>query len=396
MTTAWKDTDWQTARIHAGAAFINNWWIKMGVCYGYANAPGCTETRHRTEHLLAELTQRIVYQAQGPRVICGDFNQSSEALRHAAIWRTQGFIEIQELALQRWGRPVTPTCQDKTITDYVWVSRELWPYITAVHTDAALWAELSHLDPPRPIPIWRKPLSLPWEELPPKAQVPDFCVDSSKTSTQQLQAIFGAVESGVDNTLRSQGKKLLPQQRGRCHTTGPKAKQNIVAPVKRSRPGDHAITFHGEHWQHTQWRRQLRRIQSYVRLAASPFKTEHIATHRRDLWLAIRRAPGFPQGFITMWKQLSKASVGPVPELPLHPPDAQSAQQIFQIFADEFAHLEQLLIQERVHRAKERRLQDPNMIFRDLAKPKAMPIQMLVRHTTATVMQLSADHCQVT
>lgn len=151
MSQEWSQEDWQTARLQVGAAFINNWWIKMGVCYGFAHAPASSDTRNRTDRLLAQLTDRVVFQCHGPRVLCGDFNQSTDALRQFAIWRAHGFIEIQELALQKWGRPIQPTCQGKSITDHVWVSRELWPFITKVVTDdavftdhAALWAELGN------------------------------------------------------------------------------------------------------------------------------------------------------------------------------------------------------------------------------------------------------------
>lgn len=403
MTTTWDDHDWQSARIQVGAAFINNWWVKMGVGYGFATDPGCHTTRNKTDHLLAQLTDRIVFQSQGPRVICGDFNQHIDALRQFSVWRAHGFVEIQEMALQRWGRPVMPTYQSKTITDYVWVSRELWPHIIGVHIDetiftdhAALWAEVAPLPSPKPIPVWRKPMSLPWDEIGECHVDPENAPITDEDSNTAIRNLMKELECAVDTTLKETGGSLLPQQRGRCLTVEPKIKKNVVAPLRRSRAGEFQITFMGEQWQHVQWCRQLRRLQSLVRINSSNKDGAHIMKHRQSLWISIRRAPGFPHGFLAFWKCLSSQQPTLPQSLPCLPPDSDTASKVFEAFKVEFTRLENLLIKERLHRAKERRREDNNVIFKDVSKPRAMPVQSIVEETTSQVLDVSGDGLTIT
>lgn len=403
MTTAWDPQDWQTARLHVGASFINNWWIKMGVCYGYAQTPGCQTTKQKTDHLLAQLTDRLVFQSHGPRILCGDFNQSPDALRQFSVWRNHGFIEIQELALQRWGRPVMPTCQSKSVTDHVWVSRELWPYITSVHTDeslftdhAALWACLAPMPPPTPIPVWRKPLPLPWDELKDEDIPSSEFVASEGSTTQQVQQIFAAVEEVVSNAVHAKGGKVLPQQLGRCCTERPKEKQFIVPPLKRSRPGKVNISYLGENWQHVKWCHQLRRLQSSVQLRSSPKQGAHMLQHAQELWHSIRRAPGFPKGFLTTWQQITPKSEGAPDKLPVIAPPLDLAQAVFTTFRQEFQSLEKLLNKTRSQKAKERRQENSHVVFKDVAKPRAAPIQSLAEETVAQVIDISDDGLRVT
>lgn len=133
-----------------------------------------------------------------------------------------------------------------------------------------------------------------------------------------------------------------------------------------------------------------------VRVCSSPKKSEALARHKQTLWMSIRRAPGFPHGFIQFWKQLPELKKQSVPVLPVAAPDVQTATVIFGVFQAEFTELERLLIAVRKFRARERREGDRNVIFRDVAKPSGLPIQSLVEEATRVVSEVSSDGLTVT
>eukprot|EP00435_Cladocopium_sp_Y103_P014534 s1534_g3.t1 len=402
LTSDWEKELWETSRIQAGAACLQGRWIKMGVAYCYAQAPKNEVTRENSDRLLAALTERIVNQSKGYRVICGDFNQDRDTLRQTALWRAAGFVEAQQLAKEKWGQDVLPTCNSKTVTDYLWLSPELVPLVQAVKVDstifpdhAALWVELSDLPSHKPVPVWRKPLPLPWEDVPPlTAEVPPTLPEDPNLA---VQTIFHQTECDVHDALKScQVSGLLPLHRGRCVTVSPVLKRHPVTPVKRSRPCDVAVTFLGEHFQHTAWVRQLRRLQSLMNVLRSNKTGYAITKQRTDLWKAIRGAPGFPGGFPHAWCHRPHVLIGTPICLPKGVPTSEEATAIFRNFEVMFQQLEQALNKARSHQAKARRVQDPHLIYRDLAKEKALPVQTLVTQKRATVVEVSSDRKTLT
>ena len=48
--------------------------------YGESTGPTYPDSLHRTNELLTPLAQELIIGRSGPRVVCGDFNQSPEAL----------------------------------------------------------------------------------------------------------------------------------------------------------------------------------------------------------------------------------------------------------------------------------------------------------------------------
>lgn len=125
LPNQWAPELWQTGRVQVATAYLGHQWLKVGIAYGYANACGTHSTRDATNELLAALTERIIHQARGPRILMGDFNQPPGQLSEVSKWKAAGFVELQELALQKWGVPIQPTCHahsTSTLTDYVYIS----------------------------------------------------------------------------------------------------------------------------------------------------------------------------------------------------------------------------------------------------------------------------------
>ena len=111
---------------------------------------------------------------------------------------------------------------------------------------------------------------------------------------------------------------------------------------------------------------------------------------------AIRKAPGFAKGFPSAWFHRSQVLEGTPLHLPKQEPAGPVAQLIFQNFQQEFAKLETLLIRARGHAAKMARRADAARAFRDVAKPKALPVQTLATKQIATVTEVDFSAKTVT
>ena len=401
MTNDWKSDIWDTGRVQCAATLLDNTWIKMGVAYGYASNTYTRDTMDKTDTLLHALTERIVYKSCGPRVICGDFNHSKDSLEQFSTWRQHGWVELQEYAWQKWQQPVQPTNRQGNVIDHLWISPELIPLLRAVHVESSwfpdhnlLYAEFADLHPSPPVPIWRKPQPLPWDDVGELDDTLSFRMPVN--DPQPFAAIFHELETRVHASLLCQGKPgLLPQQRGRCRTSAPTWKQAQVTPLKPSRKHETPVTYLGENFTHVQWCRQMRRLQSLVSVVESPQSGQNHVVHRTALWKSIRRASGFPKGFPFSWRHRSVWLPNAPIDLPVHCPDANLCRVIFETFRLEFQQLERSLKAARLHCAKDRRRQDRNVAFRDVAKPKSMPVQTLVRSKSACVTDVSEDRLSI-
>ena len=141
LPTQWEHDVLQEARTHVSAFFVENVWVKCGVCYGYARHPTTLATRSKTDDLLAKVVQRIVFECTGPRIVMGDWNQHPGILPQELVLRQQGFVEIQQHMAAMQGREVSFTCKGASVKDFVWISPELIPYLHAVTVDNDLFAD---------------------------------------------------------------------------------------------------------------------------------------------------------------------------------------------------------------------------------------------------------------
>eukprot|EP00438_Fugacium_kawagutii_P020622 Skav221403 [mRNA] locus=scaffold1352:67100:76744:+ [translate_table: standard] len=387
LSNDWPTPLWNSGRIQVCAALVGQAWIKVGIGYGYALNPLSVETQEKTDELLACLTSRIIDQSCGYRVIMGDFNHSAMSLPQFDKMRAAGFVEIQELAQQKWMRPPQPTYRDTSIIDMMWLSPELCELLTEVVVDpsyvadhAVLYGKFRGLGKAAPTPIWRKPLVLPWDQVNRDTLcAPDLPPDNER---DPIQTIFGKVERAIDQQLRDKGTQgLLPQQFGRCLTLTPTWKCHAVTPLRKARPHDVQVQYQGEHFQHVQWCRQLRRLQSYVRLSHHVHDHEPTPVHQEQLkalWASIRGAKGFPHGFPQAWMHRSLCTPGSPKLLPRKPPPYEVVMLIFCDFQAEFKTLEKLLQQKRLQGARERRFLDSNVVFQDVKRARSLQAQTLV------------------
>ena len=380
--------------------------MKVGVFYGYAKNPKNILTRQRSDELLSLITESVVYNSFGPRVIMGDFIQGLFDLPQTKLWAQEGFVEIQDWARSRWNYEIQPTCKGKTTKDFVWVSQECLPLIEDVCVDSTwfadhsiLYAKFSSLPRPEPIPLWRQPKNIQWKEvdIDDKPDVTDWTPPDVRNASSDdcIQSVMCHLETTIDKTLRSKGKSgLLPNQKGRCMTTDITWGHQHTSPIKASRSGDVKPEYVGEHFQHQLWLRQLRRLQSLVGLLRSEEQTPSKVDHATALWQSIIKAPGFRGGFCRFWRQRATQVPQGVLTLPVMTPTFEVALGIFTAFSVEFRQFEKVLKADQHTSAKQRRKDNPHQIYCDIAKSKPMPVQTLVTTHTVVVQTISQDRKQ--
>eukprot|EP00435_Cladocopium_sp_Y103_P038590 s1356_g10.t1 len=398
----WDVNTWETGRLQTCAVHVQQQWVKVGMCYGYAKQFHTRATREATDQILENVSERIIFQSRGLRILCGDLNQEDyESLEQFSIWRDHGFAEIQDVAAQKFGHVIAPTCHGKTKKDQMWLSPELIPYLKGVTVDSTYFpdhaivvGEFHEFGRTPPVPIWRKPMPLPWE----KVDLPALQgkADAVAEQVHSITEVFSTLESLVDAQLRHQGEPgLVPQQRGRCQTTQVTVCKHGITPNRPSRKHDVQITYMGEHFVHTKWCRQLRRLQSLCRLMKCTHDRPHIAQEKSDLWEAIKRAPGFPGGFAAVWKGRAHVSPAAPCFIPKKVPPLEVAELIFHDFRVEFQQLEKLLINARCKQAREVRAANCNAIYRDVSKPRSLPVSTVVVNRNVIVTDVSVDGLQI-
>ena len=251
-----------------------------------------------------------------------------------------------------------------------------------------VYGTFSDLGRPEPVPIWYKPKPIPWEAIKKDA----LSNQSVPTGVDSYAQVFACLEDIAHKSLQShQEIGLIAPQRGRGITCRPSVARAPITPLRPSRKHEFQIQFQGENFQHTKWCRQLRRLQSYKALAASPLDSVSSVRHQQHLWTAIKSAPGFPGGFPCSWKNRSIKQEGEPDILPSRPPNAVVARAIFANFAAEFHALEKALIRHRRQIATERRSQNSNLIYADVAKSRAIPVQSVVTKQVTYVTEVNHD-----
>ena len=397
LPAPWDTKVWQSCRAHTGTFKMGQQWVTVGVCYGFAYKANTIATQSQTNELLQELTKRVVQGAVGPRVILGDFNQEYGVLQQCREWEELGWVEIQQYAKQAWHQEKMPTCKHSTCKDQVWISPELRGQLQEVRIDgsyfadhAVLWGTFRGLGRPSPTPVWPSPKPMPE----PHATVKEYVVLPVQADdvSQYYSAIVSAYEDAVhQDQLHHTGVGLHPSQRGRAQRTEVQWITQQVAPQKCARLGEFQAKFHGRHLGHTRMLRQIRRLQSLEKLVGSVKWNSTVLEHRLGLWKAIQKAPGFTGGFTrwcTVQYALQRPSLIPVPDVI---PSQHYVAELREALQGTFDRLEKALLKDRAAEARQARLANPALIFRDLQRPKAEAVQTLLATHHATVTSTSAE-----
>ena len=368
----WSDQVFETSRAQITTTLCGDLWVTGGVLYG--EPPGGTHpnAKDNTDVIALDIVTHLC-QLSGLRFLAGDFNFEKGGLEVFQALENAGFRDIQDVAFERWGKPVCKTCKHSTRKDYFFISRELIPFLREVSVDETVWADHAVVQgffscAPQQLCRyhWRQPRNVSWPESFKVQFSSQFQQENDPTSKYTL--LWKEVEQAASRTYVEQGKPALSsKQSGRGATLDTELVRAPFhrGPVRAGRASDVQPLFARLSQQHAHWFRQLRRIQSFVH-----FRKVHDSDtpqgHGVNLWSSILRAKGFEGPFTGWWERHSSRVFGAPISIPLSPPRWEVAVKIYESFLIDVRSLESLLRSQRCKHARDKRKELAHMIFKDI------------------------------
>ena len=203
---------------------------------------------------------------------------------------------------------------------------------------------------------------------------------------QWYKSVWENMEEYAKDFHQKAGQSTLqPRQLGRATTVEVKWVRPFDTPVKPNRKGDIQSKLTTNNLQHSRWTKQVRRLQHYARFASAA-SNPCAPDHKANLWRSILQATGFTPGFGVWWSKLYKNFANSPAHLPTFPPNGDVANAIFLEFVHHYRELEYSIQQSRMHQAVQRRAKDPLLIYRDLQRERAEPVQTIVVQQNITIL----------
>ena len=237
--------------------------------------------------------------------------------------------------------------------------------------------------------MWPCPKEVPWTGVAPLTSVVSFAAPADPTD--QYASLWRSKEQQAAQDLP---QVWLPSMQGRAQQLAPRRCCTPHAPITQGRSHDVQPEFLGFSTMHARQFKQLRRLQNYCRWAVNHEQQDKAdPTHGIRLWNAILRAPGFVPSFAQWW--LSRQYVSPLDPvvLPELRPSAEVAHQVFEAVQAEVRLLESKLQQARTSHRVHRHVTDTHLIFREVARCPAEPVESLLHSVHAEVAEVDEDQC---
>eukprot|EP00435_Cladocopium_sp_Y103_P070529 s234_g35.t1 len=393
LPVTWPTNMYESSRALVTTTLVHDVWVTGGTVYGEPESSMYPDQKLHTEALLSQVVSQVCHLSKGPRYVAGDWNVGPNSLPVFDVLEAAGFRDLQDLALDNWGRPISMTCKNATRRDFCYVSRELQFLLREVQVaadifpdHAVLWGVFHKISNPIPRQVWATPHAFPW----PRTWEVDanFWTNMEGSCDEKYHALWHHIETTAKEALP------FPVPRntvGRAKARHPKpVVDGKVTPPKRARPGDVQPHFVCATFRHGQWLRQVRRLQSYLRHVTV---NQPDSEHSRAVWGSILRATGFQPNFVQWWRTCDFRTPGAPQFLPLMPPDQITAEQIFDSFLLAFRAFESELHQASRLYARQKRESNPNAIFLDLNTHASKGVEVLTRATRATVAEVVQDDC---
>lgn len=394
----WPTEIANSSRALVTTTLLDDVWVHVGTVYGEPDAHLYPNHKRNNDLLIHHVASRICHLMNGPRMVAGDFNEEMGTLDAFHTLRQEGFVDLQELAWQRWGVEPKYTCKGKTRKDFCFISAELQDLLTKVSVMDDVFPDHSivvgHFRRMRhrvPKMVWPSPKQFPW---PTNFEVqPDVWSSSAGSCGERYANLWRHIETAAAARVPFRVAKCMM---GRAATQHPRPVwEGKFAPIRVGRPGDFQPHFLGASVRQAQWVRQSRRLQAYVR-----FTTKHASDapspYGVKVWGAVLRGKGFKPSFADWWKESQYKTAGAPQVLPCVPPPAALAQEIFDSMAMAVRALESTLISESRSYARQRREVNPCLIFKDLKQPGHDGAALLAKSIRATINHVCAEDCCIT
>ena len=395
VPTHWPEGLYESSRSMVTTTLINNVWMTGATVYGEPESGSYPNQKANNEALLHAAVSQVCFLNNGPRFVAGDWNVEWGSLPVFDMLSNAGFVDLQDLAASMWGSPIAPTCKEKTRKDFCFISRELQSLLKGVQVVQDVFPDhavlqgvfhtLGHVSPRN---IWPVPLQFPW---PTDWNVdPRFWDQTTGTCDHRYAALWQHIEHQATLSLPFPVPKLV---RGRASTTEvKKVRDGRVPPPKRARNGEVKPQYLAASFRHSQWLRQVRRLQSYIRHVHSQSPSTE---HARNVWGSIVRARGFHPTFHDWWPQCSFRTFGAPQRLPYVPPTCSVAERIFDTVMIAFRNFESELFKASRLYARHHREQNPNMIFQDIRQFNSKGVNVLASNRTAQILEIRAEESAV-
>jgi hypothetical protein len=367
------------------------------VVYGYPEGKTHLNALPRTESILDFAFKRLSMQP-GPRFFGGDWNFTLDKLQIVSELRAAGWVEVQDLFAARTGAPVQMTCKQATRKDFLWLSPELALGFLDLRIHHQVFADHSvliasfagggaHLERF----VWPCPKPVAWSEVPSLSVSVDFSQPHDPTA--QYAALWQLKEQQAQTQL---GHEWHSNMQGRGQQVAPRRQVGTQAPIKQGRHDDVQPSFFGFSALHVKRFKQVRRLQNYCRWVDNhTVRSTGDVLHGIGLWNSILRASGFSPTFSAWWP--SRVSVGPSDpcSIPQFCPGSSVAHRIFEAVLLDVRCFERRLIQaKQAHRVAQHE-RDRYLVFREVARAPAAPVETLIHKVEACVTCVDVDESAV-
>jgi len=394
----WPKTAYHSGRLLCTSFCAHGIWISGVQVYGTPTGPTHPNAKEVTNQLLAQALDRIEQQP-GPKYIAGDFNHDLDHLTTVSVLTRLGYRDLQDLEAERTGRLPVATCRGKTRRDFMLVSRELAALFLECQVDDDTVSDHSNLigrfrGGPDEVSrfVWPIPDQMEWEPFAQRQPVQTELFHDPECVTTDYQKFWHEVERHNQSARTVMRKPVIRAMTGRATQLMPTQRYANHAPLKTSRPGDRQPAFLGSCLQHAQWTKQLRRLQSYVRLSRSgPITAEH-GVHQLQLWTSIRFARGFVPNFVSWWGNRN-LGIGEPSTVPEQPPNHAVATLFYAGMELELEQLEKSLNASRSHANRLHKASDTNAMYRTVRRDVPAQVDSLALTLTAVVAEVDEVEC---
>ena len=396
----WPIALWSSSRLCCTATFVHGLWVTGTTCYGTPTGPTHPRARETTNCLIQAAVDRIS-QAHGPRFVAGDWNHDLCDIQAVSGLLALGFVELQDLWYERSGIHPCATCKQKTRRDYCFLSPELQSIFHSCTVDHHAWPDhsalIAHFCGGQQEMIrspWPQPLPIDWSRLGSRSDGKFVDFSSPCDPQQAFCSLWQDVEKVAQECASAQRKPLGAGQLGRGQHVKPKVVRSMPSPIAHGRCGDVQPGYFGSSWIHARMFRQLRRLQSYVRLARGSFLTSHHWLHADALWTSILKAPGFKPSFAQWWIDNVDA-IGLPATVPVCPPTYAVASLIYNMLESKTRELEKQLAKQMSYQAKLKKGTGMKQVYASVRRDPPVPVESLVMHRSAVVSVVDVADCAV-